>query len=112
MHRRENFGQPLQNICQALLKIAKKYSEVKLVIPVHPNPNVRTVVMQMLGEMPNISLIDPLSYQALVQLLSESYFVVTDSGGIQEEAPALKKPVLVMRDETERPELVELGGHV
>lgn len=110
VHRRENFGEPLLRICRALAAIAKKYPQVSMVLPVHPNPNVGKVVHEILGALPNISLVEPLPYQELVELLASSYLVVTDSGGIQEEAPALKKPVLVLREETERPELVALGG--
>ncbi len=110
VHRRENFGEPLLRICKALSRIANKYPDVKIILPVHPNPNVRTIVRSTLGQIPNISLIEPLPYEDLVRHMAEAYLVVTDSGGIQEEAPALKKPVLVMRDETERPELVALGG--
>lgn len=110
VHRRENFGQPLHRICNALLTIANRYPDIAIVLPVHPNPNVSTTIHDTLGQIPNISLVAPLPYEELVQVLATSYLVVTDSGGIQEEAPALKKPVLVLRDETERPELVELGG--
>lgn len=110
MHRRENFGAPAQRICQALLKIAERFPDYELILPVHPNPNVKEMVYSILGNTANITLCDPLSYEALVALLAKAHIVITDSGGIQEEAPALKKPVLVLRHETERPELVELGG--
>lgn len=109
-HRRENFGEPLNRICHALLTIAKRYPDVKMLLPVHPNPNVKDTVHALLGDRPNVSLVQPLPYEQLVQELATAYLVVTDSGGIQEEAPALKKPVLVLREETERPELVALGG--
>lgn len=109
-HRRENFGQPLINICEALLKIAQNYeNEIHLVYPVHPNPNVRNTVYPALSFIPNITLLEPLDYLPLVQLMKRSYMVVTDSGGIQEEAPGLGKPVLVLREKTERPEAVEAG---
>jgi UDP-N-acetylglucosamine 2-epimerase (non-hydrolysing) len=109
-HRRENFGRPLENICAALKKIANQYwDEVHLVYPVHPNPNVINVVYPMLEDVPNISLLEPLDYLPTVHLMKRSYFVLTDSGGIQEEAPGLGKPVLVLRDKTERPEGVKAG---
>lgn len=108
-HRRENFGRPLENICKALLKIAHRNPEVEIVYPVHLNPNVQKVVYGILSNQKGIHLIEPLEYQDLVHLMNQSYLVLTDSGGIQEEAPALGKPVLVMRHETERPEGVEAG---
>lgn len=109
-HRRENFGVPLQNICCALRTIAQSYhGRVHIVYPVHPNPNVWGPVHQLLEGIPNITLTPPLDYPALVYLIKRSYLVLTDSGGIQEEAPALGKPVLVLRDVTERPEAVEAG---
>jgi UDP-N-acetylglucosamine 2-epimerase (non-hydrolysing) len=111
-HRRENLGEPLERICRALLRIAKKHQDVSIVFPVHPNPKVRATVNTILGDTSNISLVEPLSYDKLVALMAESYLVITDSGGLQEEAPALCKPVLVLREETERPELVALGGAV
>ncbi len=109
-HRRENHGEPLKRICRALARIAKDHSDFSIVFPVHPNPNVRSVVYELLGNLPNISLVEPLAYDELVRLMVKSYLVITDSGGLQEEAPALKKPVLVLREETERPEVVDLGG--
>ncbi len=108
-HRRENFGAPLENICAALRTIAERYSDVHIVYPVHLNPNVQTVVQQTLANIANITLLAPLEYLPLVQLLKRSYLVVTDSGGIQEEAPGLGKPVLVLREVTERPEGVSAG---
>jgi UDP-N-acetylglucosamine 2-epimerase (non-hydrolysing) len=108
-HRRENFGAPLANICAALRTIAERFADVHIVYPVHLNPNVQTVVHETLGGIANISLLDPLDYLPLVQLLKHSYLVVTDSGGIQEEAPGLGKPVLVLREVTERPEGVAAG---
>jgi UDP-N-acetylglucosamine 2-epimerase (non-hydrolysing) len=108
-HRRENFGAPLQNICAALQTIAARYPDVHLVYPVHLNPNVQTVVHEMLGNFTNVTLLSPLDYLPLVQLMKHAHLVVTDSGGIQEEAPGLGKPVLVLREVTERPEGVVAG---
>jgi UDP-N-acetylglucosamine 2-epimerase (non-hydrolysing) len=108
-HRRENFGEPLQEICAALKEIASLYSDVHLVYPVHLNPNVRNVVFEHLNALQNVTLLDPLEYLPLVQLMKASYLALTDSGGLQEEAPGLGKPVLVMRDVTERPEGVMAG---
>ncbi|MBL8203067.1 MAG: UDP-N-acetylglucosamine 2-epimerase (non-hydrolyzing), partial [Blastocatellia bacterium] len=108
-HRRENFGAPLQNICAALHAIAERHPDVHIVYPVHLNPNVQSVVHETLGNVANITLLRPLEYLTLVQLLKQSYLVVTDSGGIQEEAPGLGKPVLVLREVTERPEGVTAG---
>jgi UDP-N-acetylglucosamine 2-epimerase (non-hydrolysing) len=109
VHRRENFGQPMTEICRALKEIVEGYSDVEMVIPVHPNPNVRGVVHEMLGEVPGIHLIEPLDYEPFCRLMEHATIILTDSGGIQEEAPSLSKPVLVLRDETERPEAVEMG---
>jgi UDP-N-acetylglucosamine 2-epimerase (non-hydrolysing) len=108
-HRRENFGEPLQEICAAVKEIAALYSDVHLVYPVHLNPNVRNVVFDQLGGVRNVTLLDPLDYLPLVQLMKASYLTLTDSGGLQEEAPGLGKPVLVLRDVTERPEGVLAG---
>lgn len=108
-HRRENHGTGFINICTALKKIAEDNPDVLIVYPVHFNPNVKDVVNKLLSNIANIKLIDPLSYQAFISLMSRSYFVITDSGGIQEEAPSLGKPVLVLRETTERPEAVEAG---
>lgn len=108
-HRRENHGQGFIDICKALKQIAKNHPETLLVYPVHLNPNVQKPVYDMLGNIANIKLIDPLSYPAFVWLMEKSYLIITDSGGIQEEAPSLGKPVLVMRNTTERPEAVEAG---
>jgi UDP-N-acetylglucosamine 2-epimerase (non-hydrolysing) len=109
-HRRENFGAPLEQICRALRDIAQDAGQpVHLVYPVHPNPNVVEPVRRILGAVPNITLTAPLDYHALVYLMQRSHFVMTDSGGLQEEAPSLGKPVLVLRDVTERPEGVESG---
>lgn len=108
-HRRENFGEKLKNICEALKEIASLYPEVTIVYPVHLNPNVRNPVRQILSEVRNVILVEPLDYPHLIYLLSKAYLVLTDSGGLQEESPALGKPVLVMREVTERPEGVRLG---
>ncbi len=108
-HRRENFGDAFRYKLAALVEIAKQYPDVHIVFPVHLNPAVREPVHQMLGGIPNVSLIEPLDYLAFVYLLDKSYLVITDSGGIQEEAPSLGKPVLVTRAVTERPEAVEAG---
>jgi UDP-N-acetylglucosamine 2-epimerase (non-hydrolysing) len=108
-HRRENFGQPLVNICHALQDIARAYSDVIIIYPVHRNPNVRDVVYSLLSNTPGIILCDPLDYASMVGLLDQATLVLTDSGGLQEEAPSLGKPVLVMRAVTERPEAVQAG---
>jgi UDP-N-acetylglucosamine 2-epimerase (non-hydrolysing) len=109
-HRRENFGQPLIRICGALAEIATRYpSEVQIVYPVHPNPNVLGPVHEMLDGIPNITLTAPLDYYGFVHLMSKAYLILTDSGGLQEEAPSLGVPVLVLREVTERPEGVAAG---
>jgi UDP-N-acetylglucosamine 2-epimerase (non-hydrolysing) len=108
-HRRENFGENLLNICEAIKKIANKYKDVNFIFPVHLNPNVQKPVNAILKGIENVKLIKPLEYLEFVYLMSNSYLVLTDSGGIQEEAPSLGKPVLVMRNITERPEAVEVG---
>lgn len=108
-HRRENFGQGFLNICTALANIAKQYPDVQIVYPVHLNPNVQQPVNELLSDISNIYLIAPQDYLPFVYLMHRSYLILTDSGGIQEEAPSLGKPVLVMRDTTERPEAVEAG---
>ena len=109
-HRRENFGQPLINICNAIKEIAMRYpSEVYVVYPVHLNPNVQKPVYSILDGIENVLLIEPLGYEYFVQLMKRSYLILTDSGGLQEEAPSLAKPVLVLREVTERPEAVEVG---
>jgi UDP-N-acetylglucosamine 2-epimerase (non-hydrolysing) len=107
-HRRENFGAGFQNLCEALLKISER-EDVTIVYPVHLNPNVKEVVFELLSGKNNINLIAPVSYPAFVWLMQQSYLIVTDSGGIQEEAPSLGKPVLVTREVSERPEGVEVG---
>ncbi len=109
-HRRENFGQPLENICEALLTIAGRYEgRIHIVYPVHENPNVREPVRRLLGGSRHITLVSPMDYLSLVHLANYSYMIVTDSGGLQEEGPSLGKPVLVMRNVTERPETVAAG---
>ena len=107
-HRRENFGDGMENIAQAIKTIASR-DDVACIFPVHLNPNVRAVMEQMLGDEPNVALIEPLDYPHFARLLSISHIMLTDSGGVQEEAPALGKPVLVMRETTERPEGVTAG---
>ena len=107
-HRRENFGIGFENICTALLKLSER-DDIQIIYPVHLNPNVRAPVERLLKKQPNIHLIDPLEYAPFVYLMEKADIVITDSGGIQEEAPSLGKPVLVMRDVTERPEAVEAG---
>lgn len=108
-HRRENHGQGFINICEALKEIATTHPDVQIIYPVHLNPNVQKPVHDILSNIDNIKLIDPLAYPAFVWLMTQSYMIITDSGGVQEEAPSLGKPVLVMRDTTERPEAVEAG---
>ncbi|MBN1340514.1 MAG: UDP-N-acetylglucosamine 2-epimerase (non-hydrolyzing) [Bacteroidales bacterium] len=108
-HRRENFGQGFLNICEALRGIATEHPDCDIVYPVHLNPNVKQPVQSTLSGISNIFLIDPLEYESFVFLMEQSYLILTDSGGIQEEAPSLGKPVLVMRDTTERPEAVDAG---
>lgn len=108
-HRRENFGDGFERICHALHSIARRYPDVDIVYPVHLNPNVREPVNRLLSGLPNVHLIEPLEYLPFVHLMNSSCIILTDSGGIQEEAPSLGKPVLVMRDTTERPEAVEAG---
>lgn len=108
-HRRENFGSGFENICSALKDLATANPDVHFIYPVHLNPNVQEPVTRLLGKLNNIHLIKPLGYEPFVHLMQNSYLVLTDSGGVQEEAPGLGKPVLVMRDTTERPEAVEAG---
>ena len=108
-HRRENFGDGFINICEALKTIATNNPDIDIVYPVHLNPNVQKPVKEILSDTPNVYLIDPLQYENFIYMMNKSYFIITDSGGVQEEAPSLGKPVLVMRDTTERPEAVEAG---
>jgi UDP-N-acetylglucosamine 2-epimerase len=108
-HRRENLGEPLQNICKALKYIAEKYEDVEVVYAVHKNPAVREIANEILGNCQRIHLLEPLDAEEMHNLMDRSYLVLTDSGGLQEEAPSLGKPVLVLRNETERPEAIEFG---
>lgn len=108
-HRRENHGQGFINICEALKTIAEQNSDIDIVYPVHLNPNVQKPVKEILSNIANVHLIEPLQYESFIYLMDQSYFIITDSGGVQEEAPSLGKPVLVMRDTTERPEALEAG---
>jgi UDP-N-acetylglucosamine 2-epimerase (non-hydrolysing) len=111
-HRRESFGDGFENICKAIAELAKRFPDVCFVYPVHFNPNVRKTINKNLRKIkaPNIRLIDPLPYLSFITLMSQATLILTDSGGIQEEAPSLGKPVLVMRESTERPEGVESGA--
>jgi UDP-N-acetylglucosamine 2-epimerase (non-hydrolysing) len=108
-HRRESFGEGFENICQALREIALRNPDLHIVYPVHLNPNVREPVYRIIGGMDRVHLIEPLEYEPFVYLMNQAFLILTDSGGIQEEAPSLGKPVLVMREVTERPEAVEAG---
>lgn len=109
-HRRENFGRPIQNICEAVKELARQHPKtLKFIYPVHLNPNIQEPVHQILGNVENVFLCDPIEYLPMVQLIKRSYLVLTDSGGLQEEAPSLGKPVLVLRQMTERPEGVSAG---
>ncbi|MFN7044608.1 MAG: non-hydrolyzing UDP-N-acetylglucosamine 2-epimerase [Flavobacterium sp.] len=108
-HRRENFGTGFENLCLAIRQIATTTSDVQIIYPVHLNPNVQEPVLRILSGISNVHLIKPVDYPAFLYLMQQAYFIVTDSGGVQEEAPSLGKPVLVMRDTTERPEAIEAG---
>ncbi len=108
-HRRENLGEPLENICKALKHIVEKYKDVEIVYAVHKNPAVRETAFKILGNMDRVHLLDPLDADEMHNLMAKSYLILTDSGGLQEEAPSLGKPVLVLRRETERPEAIEFG---
>lgn len=108
-HRRENFGPGFENLCNAIAELAKRHSDWQVIYPVHLNPNVQEPVRRILGDVKNVALIEPLDYLPFVWLMDTADVILTDSGGIQEEAPSLGKPVLVMRDVTERPEAVEAG---
>lgn len=109
-HRRENFGRPFHEICRAVLTLVQSNPDIHIVYPVHPNPNVRDVTYRFLGSHPRITLCEPLDYLPFVAIMKRAFLILTDSGGVQEEAPALGKPVLVLRDETERPEGVDEGA--
>jgi UDP-N-acetylglucosamine 2-epimerase (non-hydrolysing) len=108
-HRRENFGQPLENICQALIRLIQEFPDIEIVYPVHPNPHVRQTVYALLSRVQRLHLIRPVSYLDLLALINRAYFILTDSGGLQEEAPSFHKPVLVLREVTERPEGIKAG---
>ena len=108
-HRRENLGEPMRQVYKALRKLVDEFADVEVVFPVHKNPKVREVVSQELGGLDKVYLIDPLDYEPFANLMHRSHLILTDSGGVQEEAPALGKPVLVLRDTTERPEAVAAG---
>ncbi|MDD2653610.1 MAG: UDP-N-acetylglucosamine 2-epimerase (non-hydrolyzing) [Candidatus Omnitrophica bacterium] len=108
-HRRESFGKPFQEICLGLKQIAREFPNLEIVYPVHLNPNVRKTVFQILSKVNNMHLIEPLNYPSFVWLMKNSYLILTDSGGVQEEAPSIKKPVIVMRNVSERMEGIEEG---
>ena len=109
-HRRENFGQPIRQICTAVKKLANARSDIQFVFPVHPNPNVSEPVFELLDNIPNVHLVAPLNYLELIHLMKQCHLILTDSGGIQEEAPSFGVPVLVLRENTERPEAVQAGA--
>jgi UDP-N-acetylglucosamine 2-epimerase (non-hydrolysing) len=108
-HRRENHGEPMANICRAILKLVDRYPDLKVIYPVHLSPRVRNVIQPLLGNHERIKLVEPLDYKDFVLAMSMSHFILTDSGGVQEEAPSLGKPVLILREVTERPEAMEAG---
>lgn len=108
-HRRENWGKPMEDIFHAVVEILQDHKDVEIVFPVHLNPKIRHLAEEIMGDVEGIHLIEPLDYEPFVNLLNKAYLILTDSGGIQEEAPALGKPILVLRTETERPEAVEAG---
>lgn len=108
-HRRENLGEPMRHVYKALKQLTEEFDDVEVVFPVHKNPKVREVVNEELGGLAKVHLIDPLDYEPFANLMHRAYLILTDSGGVQEEAPALGKPVLVLRDTTERPEAVDAG---
>jgi len=109
VHRRENFGEPLVSICSAIKEIAERYKDTVIIFPVHPNPNVKNTVTKWLKNIDNVYLLKPLDYPRFVYLLSRAYLILTDSGGVQEEAGVLGKPLLILRKFTERPEIIESG---
>ena len=108
-HRRENFGEPMANVFSACRELVERNEDVELIYPVHPNPNVRRTAKEILAKVPRVHLIEPMEYRPFAQLMSKCYLILTDSGGVQEEAPTLGKPVLVLRTTTERPEAIEAG---
>lgn len=109
IHRRENFGIVLEGICDAICELVERNGDIDVLIPVHPNPEVQKIILKRLGKKGRISLVEPLSYTEFVKMIKKAYFILSDSGGVQEEAPALSKPVLVLRDKTERIEAIEIG---
>lgn len=109
-HRRENFGQPLENICLAVKDIVERFEDIEVIYPVHPNPNVQKTVARLLGDRLRVHLLPPLDYLTFCHLMQKAFLILTDSGGIQEEAPSLHKPVLILREVTERPEVVAVGA--
>lgn len=109
-HRRENWGEPLENLCYALKDLVKSFPDIQVVYPVHLNPNVRKTAFAILGNEERIHLLDPLPYEPFVEAMANAYLIITDSGGIQEEGPSLRKPILVFRKVTERPEGLATGG--
>jgi UDP-N-acetylglucosamine 2-epimerase (non-hydrolysing) len=111
-HRRESFGDPLRSICAAVRELANQFPDLQFVLPVHPNPHVKETVQASLSDLPGMFLIEPVDYVEFVHLMARAYLILTDSGGVQEEAPSLGKPVLVLREVTERPEGVEAGTAV
>ena len=108
-HRRENFGEPFKEICRAILSLVERNPDVQVIYPLHPNPNVKDAACQILANNPRITLCKPLDYLHFVEMMKRAYLILSDSGGVQEEAPALGKPVLVLRRKTERPEAVQDG---
>jgi len=108
-HRRDSFGEPIRHICRAIATLSARYADVEFLWPVHPNPSVKPVVENLVGSLPRVHLCQPLAYGSFVSALRRAYLVLTDSGGVQEEAPALGKPVLVMREQSERPEAISAG---
>lgn len=109
IHRRENWGRALENICMAIIALSERFSHLNFILPVHPNPNVKARLTALLEKRPGIHLLPPLNYHEFVHLMNRSILIMTDSGGIQEEAPALNKPVLILRETTERPAIVTAG---
>jgi UDP-N-acetylglucosamine 2-epimerase (non-hydrolysing) len=108
-HRRDSFGEPIRHICRAVATLSQRFPDVEVLWPVHPNPSVKPVVESLVGNLPRVHLCSPLAYGSFVSALQRAYVILTDSGGVQEEAPALAKPVLVMRDQSERPEAIAAG---
>jgi UDP-N-acetylglucosamine 2-epimerase len=109
-HRRESWGQPLEDLCTALKDLVRFFPDVHIVYPVHLNPNVRKTVFSILNHSERIHLVGPLPYEAFIEAMTRAYMIITDSGGVQEEGPTLKKPILVFRKVTERPEGLAMGG--